>query len=262
MRKLGVFIWFGYRIPIKERVRLIRETGFETVLHWWDNSFLEEEGLSREAQAEVIRREGLAIENAHLQIDRVNQLWLDTLDGQSVFDGYLADLDGLAEAGIPTAVMHTTSGENPPPVSAVGMRRFQALAERAEKRGVRLALENVRFPPVLNQLLDAIESPMLGLCYDSGHDLVWSETPYQLLEQYQSRLFAVHLHDNLGDKDDHLPPGEGRLNWDLVRAGIEHSSYTGSFTLESDSAEIPPSRTPREHLRRHYEGAVSKLLGK
>ena len=32
-RKLGVFLWYGYRIPVPERIRQIREAGFETVLH-------------------------------------------------------------------------------------------------------------------------------------------------------------------------------------------------------------------------------------
>ncbi len=61
-RKLGVFLWYGYRIPVPERIRQIREAGFETVLHWWDDSFREEEGLSKEEQACLIRSGGLTIE--------------------------------------------------------------------------------------------------------------------------------------------------------------------------------------------------------
>ena len=76
-RKLGVFLWYGYRIPVPERIRQIREAGFETVLHWWDDSFREEEGLSKEEQACLIRSGGLTIENAHLQFDRANDLWLE-----------------------------------------------------------------------------------------------------------------------------------------------------------------------------------------
>lgn len=255
MRKLGIFMWFGYRIPIPDRVRLIHEAGFETVLHWWDDSFMETEGFSKEEQVGLIRKEGLLIENAHLNPNQVNDLWLDTLNGQSSFDRYLSDIDGLAEYEIPVAVFHPISGSEPPPVSAVGMERIHALVERAEKRGVRIAMENMRTNHALIKILDTIGSPMLGFCYDSGHDYVWSHTPYELLDRYKDRLFAVHLHDNLGQNDDHLAPGEGKINWDIVREGIEHSAYKGSYTLESDSAELPPSRTPQEHLRMHYEGA-------
>ncbi len=95
---------------------------------------------------------------------------------------------------------------------------------------------------------------MLGLCYDSGHDFVWSGKPYDLLKRYGDRLFAVHLHDNRGREDEHLPIGEGDVNWETVRQGIGDSAYAGSFTLEGDSAVIPPTRTPQEHLKLLYRG--------
>jgi hypothetical protein len=58
-RKLGVFVWFGYQMPIIERARIIREAGFETVLHWWDDSFIETARFSKEEQVDRIRSEGL-----------------------------------------------------------------------------------------------------------------------------------------------------------------------------------------------------------
>ena len=255
--KLGVFIWFGYRIPIVERVRLIREAGFETVLHWWDDSFIDVEGISKEEQARIIRNAGLIIENAHLQCDHINDLWMDSLDGQTVFNRYLSDMDSLAKAEIPVAVMHITSGMNPPPVSAIGMQRMQALVERAQKVNVRIAIENTRNTHILMNVLDAIRSPALGFCYDSGHDYVWSKTPCEVLVRYKERLLAVHLHDNRGVTDDHLPVGDGVVDWSAVLAEISKSAYNGSLTLESDSAEIPLSRTPSEHLRMHFEAAKS-----
>lgn len=260
MRKLGTFIWFGYRIPIQERAHLIHEIGFETVLHWWDDSFIEIEGFSKEEQADIIRKEGLVIENAHLQTEQVNDMWLDTINGQAAFDRYSSDIDGLADNEIPVAVYHPSSGTNPPPLSNIGMNRIRALVEKAEKRGVRIAMENVRNTNMLVEILDKIDSPVLGFCYDCGHDFIWSNTPYELLGWYQHRLFAVHLHDNLGQNDDHLAPGAGVIDWDIVRSGIEQSAYQGSYTLESDSAEIPSSRTPREHLKIHFDGAKSKLF--
>lgn len=259
-RKLGTFIWFGYRIPIKERVRLIREAGFETVLHWWDDSFIDVEGVTKEEQAEMIRKEGLLIENAHLCFTHVNELWLDTVNGEDLLARYLSDIESMAKNEIPIAVMHTTTGRNPPQVSPLGMDRFKRIAEKGQSCGVRIAVENVRFPEITDEVLAAIDS--LGFCYDSGHDFIWSETPYERMKKYGGRLWAVHLHDNMGVNDDHLPPGDGKLNWDMVLEGIESSSYQGSFTLESDTGEIPEGRTAEAHLKRHYDGAVLKLRSK
>jgi sugar phosphate isomerase/epimerase len=143
----------------------------------------------------------------------VNDLWLDKQDGQAALDGYLSDIDGLSEHDIPVAVFHLTSGPNPPPVFPVGMKRIRALVQRAEKRGVRIAMENVRNTHILIQILDSIDSPMLGFCYDSGHDYIWSQTPYELLERYKNKLFAVHLHDNMGQMTFILRRVRGKINW-------------------------------------------------
>ena len=105
------------------------------MLHWWDDSFLEEEGYTKEEQTELIRREGLTIENAHLRFDHINDLWYDTLAGQSVLEGYLSDIDGLAAQEIPVAVLHPTRGFEAPPLSFVGMSRIHRLVEHSEKRG-------------------------------------------------------------------------------------------------------------------------------
>ena len=257
--KLGVFTWFGYRIPIQERANLIRETGFETVLLWWDDSFVDVEGLTKEEQASIFRKAGLDIENAHLQFNAVNDLWLDTQDGQTVFENYLLDIDGLAEHGINIAVIHLSNGLNAPPISDIGMNRVRKLVERAEKKGVRIAVENVRNTHILNHVLDSIESPMLGLCYDSGHDYIWSPVPYELLDKYKNRIFALHLHDNMGRTDDHLAPGKGKVNWNAVRIGIENSAYQGSYTLEIDGTEIFTLQTPQEYLLSCFEYAVAVL---
>jgi len=259
-RKLGVFIWFGYKISIQERVKLIREAGFETVLHWWDDSFIDFDGISKEEQVSIIRNAGLAIDNAHLQADHINDLWIDSLDGQDVFNRHLSDIKGLAKAEIPVAVMHVTSGLNPPPVSDIGLNRMKAIVEYAQKVNVRIAVENTRNTHILMNVLDSINSPALGFCYDSGHDCIWSETPYAILKKYRDRLFAVHLHDNMGFADDHLPPGEGMIDWITVLSEINRSSYNGALTLESDSAEIPLSRTPKEHLKKHFKAAEACFL--
>lgn len=73
-------------------------------------------------------------------------------------------------------------------------------------------------------MLDGIECPALGFCYDSGHDLIWSDTPYEPLSRYGERLFVVRLHDNRGRADDHLAPGEGKADWSAVREGLAGSA--------------------------------------
>lgn len=34
MHKSGIFSWFGFPIPMEERLRMIKDAGFDSVLLW------------------------------------------------------------------------------------------------------------------------------------------------------------------------------------------------------------------------------------
>ena len=65
----------------------------------------------------------------------------------------------------------------------------------------------------------------------------------------------IHAHDNNGTNDDHLPPGDGKINWNkLVRDLIEFR-FRGAFILEmagnSDSSvTMANARRGRTYLRK------------
>ena len=71
------------------------------------------------------------------------------------------------------------------------------------------------------------------MCYDSGHEHYWSPD-VDWLSLYGNRIFAIHLHDNTGDKDAHLVPFEGTIDWKLKMRQIAQSSYTGTMTIEAE----------------------------
>ena len=54
------------------------------------------------------------------------------------------------------------------------------------------------------------------------------------MKEYGSRVFAIHLHDNCGEKDSHLVPFDGEIDWRQKSKQIADSSYTGSITIESE----------------------------
>jgi sugar phosphate isomerase/epimerase len=75
---------------------------------------------------------------------------------------------------------------------------WSPLVKEAERCGVTLALENVfeREPDTIKKLLEKINSPRCGFCFDTGHWLVFSKKDWQeWLEALGNRLVEVHLHD-------------------------------------------------------------------
>ncbi|MBT4820554.1 MAG: sugar phosphate isomerase/epimerase, partial [Lentisphaerae bacterium] len=94
-------------------------------------------------------------------------------------------------------------------------RSLDELSPHAERCGVRIAFENLMSHGNADQLaLIFSEYPpdYVGLCYDSGHGNVTGDG-LDLLEKWQHRLIAVHLHDNDGTGDQHQLPYQGSIDW-------------------------------------------------
>lgn len=94
------------------------------------------------------------------------------------------------------------------------------LLRHAEVLGVTIALENDEVSrPALFRLPEAFEA--LGLAdlhyvLDVGHAHTLGLAADAFLRVFGRRLVEVHLHDNLGDADTHLPVGDGTIPWDAV----------------------------------------------
>lgn len=81
---------------------------------------------------------------------------------------------------------------------------------------VRLLIENIfePGPEMLADLLDKLPSPPFGFCFDTGHFQIFSRRPLaDWISVLGPWLYEVHLHDNAGSADDHLPPGEGLFDF-------------------------------------------------
>ncbi|HOP10906.1 MAG TPA: sugar phosphate isomerase/epimerase family protein [Oscillospiraceae bacterium] len=223
---LTIYDWFGYELPIKERYRLIKEVGFDGVLMWWSDllnrgDYKSGPGMAREA--------GLFIENIHTPFQVQDDLWSDNLDGEAAFNCYLQCVADCAEFEISTMVVHLPDEDHPHNV--LGMDRIKKIADKAERIGVNVAMENLRNFSNLSYVLGQVDSPRIGFCYDCAHH--YRNNPDKdLLAMYGSRLMALHLHDNCG-KAMHRLPFDGTLNWPEAMKNIAKTGYAGSTAIEA-----------------------------
>jgi sugar phosphate isomerase/epimerase len=112
---------------------------------------------------------------------------------------------------------------------------WRPLVKRAEAMGVRMALENVfeENPEPLRKVLEEIDSPFLGYCMDAGHGNLFSEVPLLTwVEVLGSRLLEIHLHDNLGKADDHLPLGRGSIDFPALFSLLGEKKIQPIYTIE------------------------------
>jgi sugar phosphate isomerase/epimerase len=102
-------------------------------------------------------------------------------------------------------------------------RRFEAAFSSlehlhifAKERGVTLALENtpgeLATPAHLRQFIVGTRLTDLRMCFDIGHAHI-EDGVLASLEPMREFLVTSHIHDNHGEKDEHLLPYEGTIEW-------------------------------------------------
>jgi sugar phosphate isomerase/epimerase len=113
---------------------------------------------------------------------------------------------------------------------------LESIDRAATDMTVRPAMENMpdlpfamcKRPDELLYLLDGLD---IGLCFDVGHAHVSGNL--QRFLDYQGTYTNVHVHDNMGTRDDHLPVGDGEIDFRRVLEGLD--GYDGKMVIESRS---------------------------
>src|SRR5262249_42229284 len=103
---------------------------------------------------------------------------------------------------------------------------LEHLILHAKHAGVTITVENTMSemgdPAYLRAFVDETRLTGLRFNFDIGHAYLPGETPVVAEEERIARAWeplrelvaAVHLHDNHGEKDEHLPPYEGSIDWE------------------------------------------------
>ncbi len=115
-------------------------------------------------------------------------------------------------------------------------RTLAPLVQRAEKSKTILALENVfeEEPSPLDRLIRKIGSPSLKACFDNGHFHMFHKVPLKKWwEVLGDQTVCLHLHDNHGDRDEHLPIGDGNFPFPSYFGILKTYRHEMTYTLES-----------------------------
>jgi sugar phosphate isomerase/epimerase len=93
---------------------------------------------------------------------------------------------------------------------------LELLSLFAKQRGVTLALENtpgeMATPTNLKNFLEQTRLTNVKLCFDTGHAHLEGGVVAGV-EAIRDFVVTTHVHDNRGERDDHLPPYEGTIDW-------------------------------------------------
>jgi sugar phosphate isomerase/epimerase len=116
-------------------------------------------------------------------------------------------------------------------------RSLNRVADRCCELGIELLLENMLahllFGHVRDMmyLLGEIGACEVGTCLDTGHAHLAGEMDI-VIQKLSGHLKMVHVNDNRGDWDAHLPPGDGTIDWPRVVRELRRRGFRGALVLE------------------------------
>lgn len=148
-------------------------------------------------------------------------------------------IESAGNLGIKVMTIHpgfrTPLYREPDKVREETRKSLKLLEKSALDSGITLALENMPLtsitvghrPVEMEEMTEGLE---IKWCFDVGHANT-TDTIDDFLD-HVGRFANIHIHDNMGEKDQHLPLGDGNIDWRKVFDSL--SSYNGNFVLEMD----------------------------
>lgn len=152
---------------------------------------------------------------------------------------------GTHTLGCPRFVLHALlpyedTDKNAEEVVELNAEFIAAVADYAKDYGITVCLENLPFPkhPVSSvaqvcAVVDKAGRENLKVCLDTGHAAIYDTDVASAVRYIGERLCALHIHDNMGDTDAHLIPGDGVIDWDSVAAALSEIGFSGVVSLET-----------------------------
>lgn len=123
---------------------------------------------------------------------------------------------------------------------ASSLETWQGLLAIAEAHRVPVAFENTyeTSPDQHRKLLGALDSPYARFCLDVGHVMAFAKNTWRdWLTPLLPWLIQLHLHDNLGNRDEHLAIGEGDFDFAGLFDFLRRSEQRPIITLEPHREE-------------------------
>lgn len=115
------------------------------------------------------------------------------------------------------------------------MTSIEHLRAFAKPLGVRILLENIpnelSTPDKLVEMIKTAHFDDVGVCFDFGHAHMMSSVS-ESFEILRSHICSTHVHDNAKDKDTHLWPGEGTIDWKQAMELLRSAPQTPPLLLE------------------------------
>lgn len=197
-------------------------------------------------------RAGLSINSYHLPFESHHDIasFYETVRRAAV-ETMVRHMECAAALGARVVIQHPTTSRFDVAVEGFESylrqldRSFRTLLPRAETLGLTVAVENMlpgsdgdrvgSRPEHFTAFSKSFGHRCFGYCLDTGHALVAGgpEGAHEFLDAMGESVAAFHLADNAGDRDSHLAPGRGLVDWDRVFRRVADLGFAHPMCVET-----------------------------
>jgi len=157
-------------------------------------------------------------------------------------------IEAASLMGIPLAVVHPIAWYSSQVRYGDWVRANMAfltpVAEYAAKHNVKLCIENMPsekeapdnhlYGSCSTNISSLAEKLGVGICWDVGHENISGYKQSEQMQILRGKLDVLHIHDNggKGNKDAHLLPFDGTVDWEDVAFGMRCCDFAGILDVE------------------------------
>ena len=245
--KTGDFATFG--LTQFEAAQCIAKSGFRYVDYSFFMDYDNRSGVYSEnwqtyckELREKTEKMGLCFVQAHAPMGKP----IDE-DNAAFLADTIRSIEACALLGIKNLVVHTgyMRGLSKEETFEKNLRFFNALLRVAESLGVNILAENfdkmctdiywMDNAADLLEFVRFVNHPNCHAIFDVGHANLQSIPIYDQILTLGNEIYALHIHDNMGDADAHQQLFCGNLDVDGVIRALLEVGFNGYFTFECKS---------------------------
>ncbi len=145
------------------------------------------------------------------------------------------------------------------------------VVEYAREKGVRILIENMPadkeapdnhlYGSCALNVSSLADKLSCGVCWDTGHANISGYKQSEQLATIGERLEALHVHDNDGIKDSHLPPFDGNVDWEDVAFGLRCCETPLIVSVEVTAWALDGDTKTRENFGQLILSRARRFMG-
>ena len=251
-----------------DSVEFAREAGFQEITLDFYTPMLTDSGWEKNIAdyLDAVSKAGMSVKYTHLPYDYPTS---GDAEKMAIYQTAVRRaVDLTASVGAFSTALHAynelTTDYDPLAEHRKSIEFLSPIVEYANQKNVRIALENMngagqkapqklrRYATDYADLIHLADDLGTGICWDTGHGYLSMQNIEKALESIGERLLMIHVDDNFGDDDVHLPPFFGKVDFESTVQTLRKIGYQGDMYLEVRCEYRPDS------MKKAYVQAIAE----